>query len=67
MQKNPAGVSEHDPEKFVLGLDPGMEAGFPKRSCSIKMLQRKSLQSEAIYAVAPAGRFEPGIERGASA
>jgi hypothetical protein len=25
-----------------------METGFPKRSSSIKMLERKSLQSEAI-------------------
>jgi hypothetical protein len=39
---------EHDPEKLVLGLDPWMDAGFPKRSCSIKMLERKSIQSEAI-------------------
>jgi hypothetical protein len=36
------------PKKPVTGLDPVMETGFPKRSCSIKMLERKSLQSEAI-------------------
>jgi hypothetical protein len=35
-------------KKPVLGLDPRMEAGFPKRSCSTKMPERKSLQSEAI-------------------
>jgi hypothetical protein len=28
-------------KKLVLGLDPGMEAGLPKRSCSIKMLERQ--------------------------
>jgi hypothetical protein len=32
---------EVDPEYIV-------EAGFPKRPCSTKMLERKSLQSEAI-------------------
>jgi hypothetical protein len=31
----------------IPGLDPGMEAGFPKRSCSNKMLQHQSIQSEA--------------------
>jgi hypothetical protein len=35
-------------KKHVTGLDPVMEAGFPKRSCSTNMLERKSLQSEAI-------------------
>ena len=25
---------EHDPEKPTLGLDPRVETGFPKRSCS---------------------------------
>jgi hypothetical protein len=28
------------PEKLALGLDPGVEAGFPKRSCSNKRLER---------------------------
>jgi hypothetical protein len=27
----------HDPEKHALGLDPRVEAGFPNRSCTIKM------------------------------
>jgi hypothetical protein len=35
-------------KKPALGLDPRVETGFPKRSCSIKMLERKSIQSEAI-------------------
>jgi hypothetical protein len=35
-------------KKPVTGLDPVMEAGFPKRSCSSKTQERKSLQSEAI-------------------
>jgi hypothetical protein len=39
---------ERDPEKPALGLDPRAETGFPKRSRSIKMLERKSIQSEAI-------------------
>jgi hypothetical protein len=30
-------ILEHDPEKLVLGLDPRMETGFPKRSCSTEM------------------------------
>jgi hypothetical protein len=25
---------EHDPEKHALGLDPRVDTGFPKRSCS---------------------------------
>src|SRR5580704_17786146 len=35
----------------VPGLDPGMETGFPKRSCATKMLERKSIRSEAIFAL----------------
>jgi hypothetical protein len=35
-------------KKPVTGLDPVMGTGFPKRSCSIKMLERKSIQPEAI-------------------
>jgi hypothetical protein len=27
-------------KKPALGLDPRVETGFPKRSCSIKMLER---------------------------
>jgi len=26
----------------------GVETGFPKRSCSIKMLEQESIQAEAI-------------------
>jgi hypothetical protein len=37
-------------KKPVTGLDPVMETGFPKRSCSTKMLERKSVQFEAICA-----------------
>jgi hypothetical protein len=29
-------MKKHDPEKLALGLDPRVEAGFPKRSCSMK-------------------------------
>jgi hypothetical protein len=35
-------------KKPVTGLDPVMETGFPKRSCSSKMPGRKSFQSETI-------------------
>ena len=35
--------TERDPEKLVLALDPGMEAGFPKRSCSNKMTECQSI------------------------
>jgi hypothetical protein len=35
-------------KKPALGLDPRVETVFPKRSCSIKMLERQSIQSEAI-------------------
>jgi hypothetical protein len=35
-------------KKPALGLDPMVETGFAKRSCSIKMLERQSIQSEAI-------------------
>jgi len=35
-------------KKPVTGLDPVMETGFPKRSCSTKMPERKSFQSETI-------------------
>jgi hypothetical protein len=31
---------EHDPEKACLGLDPRVVTDFPKRSCSIKNLER---------------------------
>ena len=31
--------SEHDPEKHALGLDPGWDAGFPKK---IMLKQRES-------------------------
>jgi hypothetical protein len=41
-------AQEHDPEKRALGLDPRMEAGFPKRSCFNKKLERQSIQSETI-------------------
>ena len=34
------GPPEHDPEKACPGLDPGWESGFPKGSCSNKMLER---------------------------
>src|SRR5580692_2167918 len=37
--------------KPVPGLEPGMETGFPKRSCSPEVLERISLQSEAIFAL----------------
>jgi hypothetical protein len=40
-------------KKLVLGLDPRMEAGFPKRSCSTKNAGAKTLQSEAISFQAP--------------
>ena len=33
-----AGGLEHDPEKLALGLDPGVDTGFRKRSCSNKKL-----------------------------
>jgi hypothetical protein len=35
-------------EEPVTGLDPVMEAGFPKRSCSTKNARVQSLQWEAI-------------------
>jgi hypothetical protein len=38
-------------KKPVTGLDPVMETGFPKRSCLTKMLERKSVQFEAIRAL----------------
>src|SRR5580704_11500497 len=41
------------PKKPVTGLDPVMDTGFRKRSCSAKMLGRRSIQYEAIGAVAP--------------
>jgi hypothetical protein len=34
-----AGRLEHDPEKHALGLDPRVETGFPKRSCSNKAMR----------------------------
>jgi hypothetical protein len=36
------------PKMPVLGLDPRMDAGFRKRSCSTKMPERQSIQYEAI-------------------
>ena len=39
---------EHDPEKPARGRDPGVKTGFPKRSRSIKMLERRSIHHEAI-------------------
>jgi hypothetical protein len=36
------------PKKPTLGLDPRVDAGFRIRSRSIKMLEHRSLQSEAI-------------------
>jgi hypothetical protein len=44
----PTSRLEHDPEKHALGLDPRVETDFPKRSCSIKKLERQSIQSETI-------------------
>jgi hypothetical protein len=35
-------------EKPALGLGPRVETGFPKRSFSTAMLERQSIQSEAI-------------------
>jgi hypothetical protein len=35
-------------KKPALGLDPRVEAGLPTRSCSTKILERQSIQSEAI-------------------
>jgi hypothetical protein len=32
----------------VRAAQPVVETGFPKRSCSIKMLERQSIQSETI-------------------
>src|ERR1700688_2627992 len=40
-------------KKPALGLDPRAEAGFPKRSCSTKILERQSLQNEAIDVPGP--------------
>jgi hypothetical protein len=39
---------EHDPKKPVLGLDPGMETGFPKRSCSNAIFSEATM---SVYAV----------------
>jgi hypothetical protein len=44
----PRALLEHDPEKLALGRDPGVETGFPKRSCLIKTLECQSIQPEAI-------------------
>jgi hypothetical protein len=35
-------------KKPVAGLEPAMEIGIPKKSCSAKILDRQSLQYEAI-------------------
>jgi hypothetical protein len=35
-------------KKPALGLDPRVETGFPKRSCSIKMLERQLIPYKAI-------------------
>jgi hypothetical protein len=34
--------------KPAFGLDPRVETGFPKRSCSVKMLERQLIQSRTI-------------------
>jgi hypothetical protein len=33
-------------KKLALGLDPRVDTGFPKRSCSIKMLERQLIPSK---------------------
>jgi hypothetical protein len=38
---------EHEPEKHALGLDPRVNAGFPKRSCSKKASEASSQTDEA--------------------
>jgi hypothetical protein len=35
-------------KKLAPGLDPGVETGFPKRSCRLYDAERKSIQSETI-------------------
>ena len=52
---------EHDPEKACPGLDPGVDAGFRKRSCSANKPERDdenviTLQSSAV--VGTSGKAE---------
>src|ERR1700733_865313 len=44
-------------KKPALGLDPRVETGFPKRSCSIKMLARRS--STTALAIGKGIGFRP--------
>jgi hypothetical protein len=41
------GLLEHDPEKHALGLDPRVDTGFPKRSCSNKKIERDDDSKES--------------------
>jgi hypothetical protein len=44
---------EHDPEKPAAGLDPVVDAGFPKGSCAVKVLAPGLRDGDAAAAASP--------------